>query len=322
MQLVKGNIVEDMQRWVDAYLGGIKAEGRAERTLSIYAGILEELVEYSRAFQEEITLEDVNRLFISSFFNDRAAQTGRGFSPSTKQLYLNVLKQFLTYVSENNHDGVDLVKSLKKMSISAATKEKPAFNEDELRKILITLEKMKNSGKRVFTTVRNVLMFKLFLYTGMRANELAQLRFCDLEPHELDDQEIYQILVQGKGQKERFIYVARSLIEDEMDTLGDGAKSDELIALSSTGKPLGSVQIWQNLSRIYKKAGVCKSGVHILRHTLARRLVAKGENLEVIRNILGHATITTTVKFYAKASEKDKATALLGVNGVKKSEKG
>jgi len=322
MELIRGNIVEDLQRWADAYLNGLRAEGRAKRTLEIYTGILDLFIEFSRGYQEEITIEDINRLFVSSFFNHREATSTRGFSSTTKELYLNVIKQFFLYISENNHDGVDLLKSLRKMTITTEIKLKPAFSEDEVTRILESMEKLKKEGKRAFTTIRNLFMFKLFLYTGMRANELASLRFSDFERADLAGEEVFQILVHGKGKKQRYVFVLLESVEDDFEYLASSSTSDAIIAVSSTGKPLGPVQIWQNLSRIYKRANVSKSGVHILRHTLARRLVARGENLEVIRNILGHAKISTTVDFYAKASEKDKAVALMGLNGKKDKERG
>jgi len=60
---------------------------------------------------------------------------------------------------------------------------------------------------------------------------------------------------------------------------------------------------------------VRKRGVHLLRHTLARRLVDRNVNLETIRDILGHSSIGITSDFYAKTDERNKQKALLGRGG-------
>ncbi|EAK1995402.1 integrase, partial [Campylobacter jejuni] len=51
-------------------------------------------------------------------------------------------------------------------------------------------------------------------------------------------------------------------------------------------------------------------GLHLLRHTLAMRLTAKGTNLVVIQKILRHANLNTTT-IYAKATNDTIKTALL-----------
>lgn len=51
-----------------------------------------------------------------------------------------------------------------------------------------------------------------------------------------------------------------------------------------------------------KKANIPKQGVHILRHTFAKSLVAKNVNLSTIKELMGHENIATTM-IYAKSDE-------------------
>jgi site-specific recombinase XerD len=58
-----------------------------------------------------------------------------------------------------------------------------------------------------------------------------------------------------------------------------------------------------------KKANINKKGVHILRHTFAKTLVAKNVNLSTIKDLLGHENISTTM-IYAKSNESNKIGAV------------
>jgi integrase/recombinase XerD len=309
MKLSQGNVAEDLERWKAAYIAHCRAKERSGRTLTIYQGVLDDLTEYCRQYQDEIGIEDINRMLISNFFNEKTAKAIKGFSSSTKSLYLTVIKQFLMFISENNIDSIDLSKKLHKMAIKAEIREKPSLMEHDIAMVLNTIEKLKKEGKRQFTTYRDALLFKIPLYTGIRVEELMNVHYRDLMRD--DENEVFVILIKGKGNKERYTYLPIISVEDELDTLiGMGRPVEEAIASTSWGEPIDRTHIYQALERLYKRAGIEKKGVHILRHTLARRLVDENVNLETIRDILGHTNIAITQKFYAKTQEKNKIAAL------------
>lgn len=339
MELTTGNIVEDLARWQKSYIAHCTAKEMAERTIKIYTGILDEFVEFSRPHQDQATIRDVNQFFISTFLNEKAKlqaeakernPTGKhGFGPSTKNLYVAIIKTFLLYISENNHDNHDLARSLKDFKIKREKKLKPRLEETEISKILNSIEKIKKSGKRAETSYRNVLLFKIFLYTGMRAEEMVHLRFHDLifrtenEDKIVEGEggdksvanvthELYVIKLDGKGSKERLVYLPKSAIEDELDFLLGIRQSSDFIAFSTrSNEAINTKKVYELLDRLYRSAGVSKRGVHLLRHTLARRLVDRNVNLETIRDILGHSSIGITSDFYAKTDEKNKQKALI-----------
>jgi integrase/recombinase XerD len=320
MNLSTGNIVEDLNRWTDSFIAHCRAKGMAKRSIAIYGGVLEELVEFSRPYQDQVSISDANQFFITSFFNEKEkAEAGKliknpngrhGFGSSSKSLFLSVIKKFYLYVSENNFDSVDLTQSLRKFKIKRELKLKPRVEENEITKLLNYLEKIKKGGKRVLSTLRNALILKIFLYTGIRAEELVQLRYSDLVLDEAIDS--YTIKIKGKGGKERFVYLSRDMVEDELDFLLETHQASDFIAASTkSGKALATKRVYELLDRIYRGAGVDKRGIHILRHTLARRLVDRNVNLETIRDILGHSSIGITSDFYAKTNETNKRDALI-----------
>lgn len=339
MELSKGNLVEDLGRWQKSYLASCAANETSERSIEIYTGILDDLLEFTRPHQDQAAMTDVNQFFISTFLNEKAKvqaelkakyPKGRyGFSPSTKSLYVTVIKKFLLYITENNSDNVDLTQSVKQIKVKREKKLKPRLEESEISALLNSIEKMKEGGKRAVTSNRNALLFKIFLYTGMRAEEMVQLRLSDLilrvvaEDNIVEGEggdkkvvtsnhELYVIKLNGKGQKERLVYLPKEMIEDELETLLSTRQPSDFIAFSTrSGGVINTKKIYELLDRLYRASGVSKRGVHLLRHTLARRLVDRNVNLETIRDILGHSSIGITSEFYAKTNEENKRKAMV-----------
>src|SRR5262245_30345552 len=58
------------------------------------------------------------------------------------------------------------------------------------------------------------------------------------------------------------------------------------------------VAIFRN-DALLKRCGFKRAGVHILRHTFGAHLAQKGVEMSVIRDLLGHHSVTLTEKYYA-----------------------
>ena len=53
---------------------------------------------------------------------------------------------------------------------------------------------------------------------------------------------------------------------------------------------------------------------HSLRHTFATRMVEAGINIKVIKDVLGHSEISTTMNIYAEATKELKDTEFAKLN--------
>ena len=58
MDLSTGNIVEDLARWRNSFMDHCRAKGLARRSLAIYGGVLDELVEFSRPHQDRTSIRE------------------------------------------------------------------------------------------------------------------------------------------------------------------------------------------------------------------------------------------------------------------------
>jgi len=310
MTLQHGNIVTDLKRWIEAYLAEVRVKNLSDRTVEIYTRILEDFLEFARSYQGEADLVDINRLFLNAYLSEQS-DIKKSFGSTTKKLHVTVLKTFFNFITENNDDNVDYGKMFKKLTIKTEIKEKPALSEQDAIKVLNYLEKEKTSYRNQLTNVRNALLIKTFLYSGLRTNELLPLRLSDYKI-ELDEK-VYSILVRGKGDKERYVYVPSVLIKDELEVLRETNGEHWHVCSTKHSTIINRSNLWTIVSGIMQRAGVDQTGLHILRHSFARRLVNSNTNLKTISELLGHSDVATTAKYYARSNEGNKKAAVAGM---------
>jgi integrase/recombinase XerD len=138
---------------------------------------------------------------------------------------------------------------------------------------------------------RDKAIFMVMYASGLRVSELCGLNTGDIS----DD----QIRVRGKGNKERVIPIAASAVAavdyylTQFRTEGDGP-----LFLSSQGRRMDRVALWERVKFYGKKAGISKDiSPHTLRHSFATHLLENGADLRVIQEMLGHSNIATTDRY-------------------------
>jgi integrase/recombinase XerD len=138
-------------------------------------------------------------------------------------------------------------------------------------------------------------VLELAYASGLR---LAELRNIRLEQLHLDAGFINVI---GKGNKERVVPLGRSAIAAIQNYLATGrpalvtAKSPANLFLTKRGTPFAAVTLWQRIKNRARHAGIERNFTpHMLRHSFATHLLEHGEDLRVIQELLGHASISTT----------------------------
>jgi integrase/recombinase XerD len=148
------------------------------------------------------------------------------------------------------------------------------------------LEKLKQTNTKTSqkTNKRNNLILDFLFYTGLRVNELINIRHSDYQNRLLK--------VNGKGNKVRFILLPEFL------TKNFDSYSKNYLFLTRNGKKLTKGQIRRNLKRKAKQAGIKKNiSPHSFRRSLATNLYNNGGKLETIQKQLGHSSLDTTLGY-------------------------
>jgi integrase/recombinase XerC len=138
----------------------------------------------------------------------------------------------------------------------------------------------------------------ILAHTGLRASELLDLQFQDLD---LGSKRL--IVRQGKGQRDRVVYlskVARQAVEHYLD--GFARPPVAPLLTRPDGRPLSYSWLRTRVAAFGQAADVANLTPHRLRHTLATRLLNAGMDITRIQKLLGHEHLCTTM-IYARVQD-------------------
>jgi integrase len=148
-------------------------------------------------------------------------------------------------------------------------------------------------------------MVLMALNTGMRLNEIITLPW---EQVDLEQRVITVLLT--KNDRVRKIPINETLTAI-LRELKASSQSRFVFVYARTKRPVASVRTaWLAALR---RSGIAHCRFHDLRHTFASRLVAAGVDLVVVKELMGHSTITMTVR-YAHAAPESKLRAVASLD--------
>ena len=275
-----------------------KVINSSDNTISTYIYVLDMFYEYIIESEKLELITDIDKEIILKFLTCNTTH-----SNSTQILKLAVVKSFFIFIDEQEELEGFFEHRFKKINIKKEDKEVDALSEEEVVKLIKIIKPKKSS----FNSIRDSLLIKIILYTGIRASECLSIRLEDIS---LIEENLYKIKIFGKGSKERYVYITADKIKEELQELTEQEYINNYIAITNRGNRVTRIGLYNMISNKMKKALINKSGVHILRHTFARTLVNKNINLVTISELLGHSDITITAKTYAKSNEWNKIEAI------------
>lgn len=151
---------------------------------------------------------------------------------------------------------------------------------------------------------RDRMILELLYATGMRRAELISLKVRDV------DLASRQLKVTGKGNKERWIPFGETLahhlktyIKIRNNQFDTGAEPH--LMLTDKGQPLYPKLVY---NKVHYYLGlistVNKRSPHVLRHSFATHLSDSGADLQAIKELLGHASLSATQIYTHNSVEK------------------
>ena len=140
---------------------------------------------------------------------------------------------------------------------------------------------------------RDYAIITLFLNCGLRLSELCSIDYNDIR----DDG---SLVVTGKGNKERIIYLNQACIDAIISYMKvrphDNVK-DKALFLSARNQRISPKTVQHIVYTYLDKAGLGDRGlsVHKLRHTAATLMYQHGKvDVLLLKEILGHENLSTT----------------------------
>jgi len=203
-------------------------------------------------------------------------------------------------------------REVKKHRFSWALDEAKYLNLEKVKKLRKSCEREKDRALENDETlpVRNWLMVELGLFTGLRVDEMVNLKTEDLH---LNGRESSLTVQKGKGNKPRIVYISDAFKQECFFYLQWKEKRipGEYLFANRKGERLAKRTLQKSFKKCLEIAGLENHySIHCLRHTYGSHLYkSSNHNLRLVQEQLGHSSIRTT-QVYASLMDEEVKEAL------------
>ena len=281
----------------------------SDRTRQFYAMILRNLEWYATTNRwpgpEEITREHI-RDFLTYIATEtyRWPEAPRSSyhpaAPATVHHYGQAVKTFFNWAEDEEY--LHHNPGIKVKLGSPRYREVEPYSDDEVRAMLSLCDQDALLRYR-YLGLRNKAIISLFVATGLRLTELAEISLRQLDPR------LQEVQVMGKGAKVRVVPIsgeARKVLRSYLQVKPDGG---EELWKTGDGQPMAARGIKIMITRLKRRAGVNGGGgAHRFRHYFATRYLEGGGDINSLRLLLGHSSLAMVLK-YSKFVDVRKALA-------------
>lgn len=223
-------------------------------------------------------------------------ELNRGNTPRTVNRKITTLKSFFKFAQK---EGAVKINPTLRLKSAKTSKGIPGFvTVDEMNKLLDAKEFSDDYGGK-----RDRLIVEIFYSTGIRLSELINIKIKDI------DFSKKQLKVLGKRNKERIIPLTQELITSLEKFLeirnSMKTKFNSYLLLTEKGRKLNPSLVYKTMNKLISSVtSLKKTSPHILRHTFATHMLNSGADLNIIKELLGHASLSATEVYTHNSIEK------------------
>ena len=160
---------------------------------------------------------------------------------------------------------------------------------------------------RLFDAVRSLKQRAILMTayaTGLRLAEVTHLQVSDI-----DSERMMVRVRQGKGQKDRYVMLSRTLLEVLRLYWRAERPTTWLFPSKRRDQPINHSVVQRACHQAGLDAGLSKRAtVRSLRHSFATHLLEAGTNIRIIQTLLGHSSVSTTQRYTYVSNKTVRAT--------------
>lgn len=273
--------------WIRSFIDYLKFERNySPRTLKNYE---DDLKAFKKFFKDLDTTLEWDTLDADVVRDWMVSMMDAGQAATSVNRRLSSLRTFYRFLLKRK-----MVKNDPVRGIQGPKKKKPLpvfVRESEMDRLLDG-----NYFRDDFEGKRDRLIIDMFYSTGMRLSELTGLDVGDV------DLMTGSVKVTGKRNKQRLIPFGEELKRMLEEYLGERQNLEKSVSgislalfVDKKGGRLQNIQVWR-LVRYYlgMVSTVSKRSPHVLRHTFATSMLNHHADLESLKELLGHESISTT----------------------------
>jgi len=229
----------------------------------------------------DVPVESVTHTKVSQYIDHLMRKR---LKPKTINCHVNSVRQFYHYLRDEEH--VPIVNPVRRSHVLKMSKPLPRHLRDEQVDAFFDIVK----------GYRDRAMFMLMLRCGLRVEEVANLTL-----GVLDFKQLKIIIEDGKGAKDRIVYISNDAFLALTDYLRvrPPSKSNRIFLVEKgpcTGNPI-SIRGIQKRMEYYACKAKLRVSCHHLRHTMATQLLNADADLCTIQDLLGHSNVKTTQRY-------------------------
>ena len=289
---------------VDEYLKVLTHERQlSEHTVAAYQRDLRDLAEFLTEYlgTPDWEWEMVDRLTLRSFLG-RCLR--RGLSRRTIGRKLSAVRGFFRFLHLEDRLPVNPARAMRGPT---AEKRLPGhLSRGEMDAVFDVAEA--RAAENTLVGTRTLLILELLYGSGLRLSELQALDGKGL------DRKAGQVKVRGKGRKERIVPLTRRALsaldryEPRRGEVRGGVSAAEgagALLVNKTGGRLSRRSIQRGVQEALERTAADHGlSVHSLRHSFATHLLDAGADLMAVKELLGHASLSTTQIFTHTSTER------------------
>lgn len=333
----------------------LSASERSENTIKTYLAAIAVFLTWADA--HGIDWRTVNVLELTRYkrhLQEKPTRSAKPRSPATVGLALTAVTEFLRYCAAEGHiDPAVAGRLVERRSIQPrrGAGEKAQFRRTRINALRVNLleqppevfsDEQVDAMRAVATTARDRFMLRMLHDAGPRIGEALGLHTEDM--HLLPNSRSLGCAVTGphfhvyrrpdnennalaKSKRPRHVPVANTFIEDFRDYQHErfmhfGEQQSAYLFVNYEGPELGQPMTYSNaykiISRFGRKNGF-RATPHMFRHSAATAWVEAGIDVDVVQELLGHASpVSTAIYMHASDSRmREAVTAVHATRGKK-----
>lgn len=257
------------------FVNSLNQQRRAHATILAYGKDIDQLITFldnlGRKGIKEITKDDLE------------AFTGKlgkgGYTAKSVSRKINSIKTFYRFLKNNNYVTLNPATEIKHPKYEI--KPPRVFTKMEYR----ALRDAAKDDTRIYAIV------ELFLQTGLRIGELANLTISDIKDKEI----MVKHPASGEFRSVPLNKAAKQALDNYLKIRPK--TNNPTLFITKSGKPLLIRNIRTSIDRYFRIAGIQDAKINDLRHTFIAHHLASGTPITLISKIVGHKRVSTTEKY-------------------------
>lgn len=290
-----------LQEVVDQYIASLSLkeqgrEGANHNTIVAYRNDLNQVCVYLKRQQIE-NWQQVTREHITDYLLEM--REGQAYRPTTIARKLAALKAFFRYMQST---GIITSNPMEKLDAPRVQRELPhVLSQEQIACLFRQVNVETPAGQR------DLAMLHILCATGMRVSELISLNLADF------DAERATIVCPGRSsrsKRERVLPLSPETVEATKHYLATARPllvtrhpEEQALFLNRHGERLTRQGFWLIIKSYARQANISEITPHMLRHSFAILMLRGGMELRSVKELLGHAHISTTQVYSQLARE-------------------